>query len=204
MSRCFRMLHVSRCFRMLHVSRCFRMLHVSRCFRMLRVSRCFRMLRVSPCVPPSRLANAASVRPTYVLWDQLLGGHMTATDASAGDAGWRCDQTRRGSCWSVPLTRPVSLPLVPCVRSARTRVHRATDHRCGRAGTTVYMTFRNPRTDETYSVTVLRHVARARNVTSPPPAGGAAVGGSAPPSRPVSVLLCVGSAHGSVEDVVLE
>ena len=67
----------------------------------------------------------------------------------------------------------------------------------------MHMTFRNPRTDETYSVTVLRHVARARNVTSPTPAG-AAVGGSAPPSRPVSVLLCVASAHGEIGDEVLE
>ena len=62
------------------------------------------MHRVS--LSPLLFVGAASVRPPYVLCDELLGaGHMTTADASEVNAGWRCDQTGRGSCWSLPDTR---------------------------------------------------------------------------------------------------
>ena len=58
------------------------------------------------------------------------------------------------------------------------------------AGTLVHLTLLNPRTNKTYEITAQRHVSISRShVTSSPLPGAArtAAGGSAPPSRPVTV-----------------
>jgi hypothetical protein len=75
----------------------------------------------------------------------------------------------------------------------------------GAAGTLVHMTFRNPRTDTSYSITVLRHLPRSRNpVTSPAsPSPIGAVGGSAPPGRPDSMGALEASAPGPIQQVTL-
>ena len=107
----------------------------------------------------------------------------------------KCGRCRLATCSNALLVLLVSHPIpqlnFPSLLSALILVHHTTERD---AGTLVHMTFRNPRTDTSYSITVLRHLPRSRNPVmspaSPTPVG--AVGDSAPPGRPDSVLcVCV-------------
>ena len=114
--------------------------------------------------------------------------------------GGNDDRCKCGRCllatWSnaslvLLVSHPIPQLIFPLQLSALILVRHTTERD---AGTLVHMTFRNPRTDTSYSITVLRHLPRSRNpVTSPAsPSPIGAVGGSAPPGRPDSVLcVCV-------------
>ena len=75
-------------------------------------------------------------------------------------------------------------------------------HVAGPAGTLVHLTFRNPRTDQIYSIVCQRHHPLTPRAAAPSPSQeGGQIGGSAPPARPYGALEA--SAPGPIQQVKL-